>query len=304
MRLITNWNDFKTKIENFISQTTSIEQSYKNTTTQEEYDSLKSEFKEWQKNVVEYLSNAFDEQNNEFAQGIRYPHNSRYNIGNKQKDSKQLIKEKIEDLSSLRKSLDYYLKILEISDAIVRPDDIDLEERKNFTTDEILDLLLEKLFLLYDDSYHPVSSILSGNGIELKRHDEERQLAKTLENYGYVNLMNARYVNAQLTIEGKRYIENNLRKSVTDYEKIDKSQDELNQKIDEIIETLNKQNLGQEILFDELQELKDLYSKLNKKNWGQVLKGKLIDLGLAQVINKDVMEAIFKELTDQVLKLK
>ena len=62
--------------------------------------------------------------------------------------------------------------------------------------------------------------------------------------------------------------------------------------------------MGKNCFFNELQELKELYPKLNKKNWGQILKGKLIDLGLAQVINKDVMELIFKELTDQILRLK
>jgi len=304
MRLTKDWNNFEKGINSFIDEASLIEQSHKNSSNQEDYENLKEEFKTWQEKVIVFLSNSFDETNNQFAQGIRYPQTNRFNIGNRQKDSRELIKEKLEDLLNLKRSLSYYLRILNVSDAIISPDEINLEERKKYTTDEILDLLLQKLYVLYDESYHPVSSILEGNAIELKRHDEERELAKTLQSYGLVNLMNTRYVKAQLTVEGKRYVENNLKKEFTDYSKIDKSQEELNQKIDEIIETLNKQNLGQEILFEELQELKELYSKLNKKNWGQILKGKLIDLGLAQVINKEVMETIFKELTDQVLKLK
>jgi len=304
MKLIRNWTNFEEKIKEFIEQANSIERSHKTSNNQEDYEQLKADFKSWQNQVVEYLSNSFDEENNEFAQGIRYPETNRYNIGNQQKDIRQLIKEKKEDLVSLKRSLSYYLKILDISDAIVRDNQINIEERKNFDTDEILELLLEKLYKLYDDYYHPVSAILAGNGIELSRYDEERQLAKTLENYGYVKLMHSRSVSAQLTIEGKRYIEKKLKKQTTDYSRIDRSQEELNQKIDEIIDTLKQQNLGQEVLFEELQELKELYSKLNKKNWGQILKGKLVDLGLAQVIDIDVMEAIFKELTDQVLKLK
>lgn len=304
MRLTRKWNEFKNDVEGYIKQAITIEQSFLNSDNKENLNNLNEEYKKWQDSVVEYLSSSFDESNNDYAQSIKYPQNNRYNIGNTRKDVSQLIKQKLDDLSSLRKSLIYYLRVLNISDAIVRPDEIDLEERKNYSTDEILELILEKLYELYDDSYHPISNIISGNGIELKRFDEDRLLAKTLENYGYVNLMSARFVSAQLTLEGKRYIENRAKKEVTDYSKIDKSQDELNAKIDNIIETLNKQNLGQEILFEELEELKELYSKLNKKNWGQVLKGKLIDLGLAQVINKDVMESIFKELTDQLLRLK
>ena len=67
---------------------------------------------------------------------------------------------------------------------------------------------------------------------------------------------------------------------------------------------LIKQGFGQEILFNELQELKDLYPKLNKKNWGQILKGKLVDLGISQIINQEMAEMIFKGLTEQVLHLK
>ncbi len=304
MELQENWEDFEKAINNFKEKANTIVESHKNSSSEADYEKLKDEFKTWQNQVVEFFNTSFKEENNEFAHAIRYPQTNRYNIGNRQKDSRQLIKEKREDLSSLSKNLAYYLRILSISDAIVRPKEIDLEERKAFSTDEILELLLEKLYQLYDDYYHSVSVILSGNGISLSRHGEERELAKTLEDYGYVKLIHTKDVSAQLTIEGKRFVEKNLTKQTTDYSKIDKSQDELNQKIDEIIETLNKQNLGQEILFEELQELKELYSKLSKKNWGQILKGKLIDLGLAQVINKEVMETIFKELTDQVLKLK
>ena len=96
----------------------------------------------------------------------------------------------------------------------------------------------------------------------------------------------------------------NLGIQFTDYESITTSQKELNTKIEEIGETLKKQGFGQEILFEELQELKILYPKLNKKNWGQILKGKLIDLGLSEVINREVAANIFQELTDQVLRLK
>lgn len=97
---------------------------------------------------------------------------------------------------------------------------------------------------------------------------------------------------------------NSLKDGVTDYNQITESQNEINNKIDEIIAILEKQNFGQEILFNELQELKELYPKLSKKNWGQILKGKLIDLGFAQIINQEIAEKIFTELTNQVLRLK
>ncbi|MEQ8421609.1 MAG: hypothetical protein RIB64_16490 [Arenibacter algicola] len=94
------------------------------------------------------------------------------------------------------------------------------------------------------------------------------------------------------------------KKEIPDYSEIAKSQKELNKKIDEILIILEKQDFGQEILFNELQELKELYPKLSKKNWAQILKGKLIDLGIAQIINKENAEMIFSELTNQILRLK
>jgi len=200
--------------------------------------------------------------------------------------------------------LEYYLKILKVSDAIIKPDQINLEERANFTTDEILELLLEKLYVLYDDYYHSVIAILDGNGIELKRHGEERDLVNALESYGYVSLRPGREISAQLTLDGKIKVEEMRRAQPTDYSKINKTQDELLAQIVEIKDGLTELKHGQEVIFNELDDLGELYSKLSKKNWGEILKGKLIDLALAEVINKETMNAIFKELTDQVLRLK
>lgn len=303
MKLTRNWAQFKKQTSEFIENAKIVEQSHKSSINQEDYETLNTKYITWQEEVAEFLSDSFDDKNNEFVQGIRHPQTNRYHIGNPQKDSRQLIKEKLEDFSSLRKQLEYYVKILSTLDAIVRPDEINLEERRNYETDEILDLLMEKLYILYDDSYHPVSTILTGNGIQPKKHDEERQLAKTLEDWGYLNLVNSLHVNAQLTIEGKRYVEGKRRAQKTDYTKITETPDELNEKIDEIKEELRKLGIGQEILYEELDDLKELYPQLNKKNWGQILKGKLIDLGIAQIINKETMAEIFKELTKEVLRV-
>lgn len=303
MRLIPEIDDFEITIEKFVNQADTILETHKLDSEEEEYEVLSGEYKEWQSNVIFYLENAFDEASNQYAREIKFPETVRFSLGN-DKEAKQKIKEKLEDLSVLKRKLKYYIRLLKISDAIVRPEKINLEERKKFSTDEITELILEKLFELYDDSYHPVAAILQGNGIELKRHGEERELMSHLEDYGLIELLNAKDVLAKLTIQGRRHVENNQRKQVTNYDQISSSQDDLNRKIDEIIETLKMQNVGQEVLFEELQELKELYSKLGKKNWGQILKGKLIDLAVAQVINKEIMGDIFKELTNQVLLLK
>jgi len=108
----------------------------------------------------------------------------------------------------------------------------------------------------------------------------------------------------QLTAKGKIYVEKLEKKRPTDYSHIDKSKKELDRKIDEVKNELWKLGLGQEIIFEELEELKSLYTKVDKKTWGQVLKGKLIDLGLSELISTDTMNFIYKELTNEILRLK
>lgn len=304
MRLEKEWDLFKKNIENYILKVQELVLEYSKSKTQSEFDELEEKLKDIKSEIVEYLENSFNEKNNSYAHSLKYSNSNNFSFGNRQPHITELIKKKLDNGTNLWKTLEYYLRTLSISDAVIKPNKTNLDERKNFDTDEKLELILEKLNDLYDDSYHSIEMILEGNGIELGRYNEARELAKILENNGYINCIHTRTVTAQITLNGKRYIENKRKKVVTDYSKIDKSQEELNKKIDEIIDILKIQNFGQEVLFNEIDELKELYGKLGKKNWGQILKGKLVDLGLAQVINKETMEYIFKELTDQVLLLK
>lgn len=76
----------------------------------------------------------------------------------------------------------------------------------------------------------------------------------------------------------------------------------MNKKIDLVLSKVHELHLGQEVIFNEIEELKSLMS-LGKKNWKQVLKGKLVDLGLSKVIDTDTLEWIYNMLTDESFKL-
>jgi hypothetical protein len=302
MELKVNFNEFIKELDKLLSLGVEFNKK-SNFTNEDNIDELKKEINGWVKTVFDFLNKSFSPENNEFAISFHNSFKQRFNVGNQQKSFVQIKTELFEDLNERIKTLNYYKKILNISDVITKPKDIDLEKRKSFTTEEILDLILEKLYLLYDNTYHSIKMILKGNGIEIKRYGEEREYAKLLEEYGYVNLMHTRDVLAQLSTEGKIYVENKKKIEEIDYDKISNSKEEIHEKINEIIETLSKLGLGQEVLFEELEDLKDLYGKIDKKNWGQLLKGKLIDLGLSQVINMDTVNMIYKELTKQLLNL-
>jgi len=67
-------------------------------------------------------------------------------------------------------------------------------------------------------------------------------------------------------------------------------------RIDKIIEELEALSLGHEILYEELQDLKEQLSVLNKKNWFQLMKGKLIDASVTE-ISKEAIKFVYKGFT-------
>lgn len=304
MRLIISWNEFANQIKYFIEEAETLHSKHNQVSDEADLNKVKEEVKDWEKKCYKFLQESFTPNSNDFASGFYSVRTHRYTIpGGRVKDLNQVHKELFEDLDVKQKTLKYYLKTLKVYDAIIKPNEIDLEIRKNYSTEETLELLIDKLYELYDDYYYSVKDILEGNGIELKRWGEERELIKMLEIRGFVKVQSTRDVSAQLTTQGKMYVEEKRKIKSSDYSHVSGSQEEINTKIDTIISELEKLGLGQEILYEELEELKELYSKLDKKNWGQVLKGKLIDLGLSKVISSDTMKAIYSELTDQMLKL-
>ncbi|RXR33159.1 hypothetical protein EQG68_05870 [Flavobacterium piscinae] len=71
----------------------------------------------------------------------------------------------------------------------------------------------------------------------------------------------------------------------------------LHLKLNQIIEKLEKQGFGQQIIFDEIEELKNHFN-LGKKTWFQLLKGKLIDLTIENALEKTVVQEIYSNLSE------
>jgi hypothetical protein len=296
MILKVTWNEFENNIKEIIQKGNELicnfeEKEY------HELDEAKSELNQWKTNTCNYLIEAFGVQ--KYAIEFR---NTRINTPSFGVHTENFNNFKKEILSKIE-YLEYNTKIVSVGDLNVKPDKINIEQRKSFDTEETLNILLEKLYELYDDEYYPINSLLHGNGIELKRLHEDREYAELLKNLGFANITNDAEMYAQLTIEGKIYVENLKKSSNINYDKIDISQEEMNRKVDEVLHRFQKLDFGQEILHEEIEELKELYKTLNKKSWGQILKGKLIDLGYAQVINQEMATEIFKELTSQVHRI-
>lgn len=299
MKLSVEWNDFQETIHSLTEEANELCEII--IKSEEDFVQFDEKYNKWHEECKNYLITSFypnDVSGNEFSNEFINTYSPRYFIS-RNVDFQNKIKYKRDDIEAKTKLLAYFLRILSVSDAIVKPE----FKIENITTEETLELILFKLYDLYDNYFHSVDTILWGNGIKVQTHDESRELTKILEQYGYVEIRPSQKVLAKLTLKGKMYIEKKKKKSTSDYSKINDSQTAINDKIDEVIEHLNKLGLGQEIIFDELNDLKVLYGKLDKKNWGQLLKGKLVDLGLSQVVNIEILENIYNELTNEVLRL-
>ncbi len=71
----------------------------------------------------------------------------------------------------------------------------------------------------------------------------------------------------------------------------------LQSRLNEIIDKLEKQGLGQEIIYDEIESLKSHFN-LGKKNWFQLLKGKMIDLTIEKALEKTIVAGIYETLSN------
>ena len=71
----------------------------------------------------------------------------------------------------------------------------------------------------------------------------------------------------------------------------------LHTKLNDIIDKLEKQGLGQKIIYDEIESLKNHFN-LGKKNWFQLLRSKVVDLTVEKVLEKTAVAAIYETLSD------
>ncbi|WP_179354713.1 hypothetical protein [Winogradskyella vidalii] len=295
------WEEFIKEIDSLSKDGNSLLNS--NPRGKDEEKTFVNEYNLWREKIIEFLNKSFGE-NNEYTKEFKYAHKNKFKIQGQQNNSQINLREIKQDFRNDIRYIDYNKNILKVSDLITKPSQIDLTIRENYTSEDILELILEKLYDLYDDTTYEILPILEGNGIKLGKRREEFDYVKLLENNGYVRSNNiGQFADAQLTINGKLYIEEKRKKTEPNYQSISDDKETIELKIDELLKKLEKLGFGQQIIFDELDELKDLYSTLNKKNWGELVKGKIVDLGLSQAINEDMMKLIYEHITNDILRI-
>ncbi|MGY5353642.1 hypothetical protein [Wenyingzhuangia sp. IMCC45467] len=197
-------------------------------------------------------------------------------------------------INALQKTSDYF----SISDIIKK------QEKPEITSieDKII-FILQKLYQLFSsDNFYSISMIFDINEIEY-RDNEPIEIAENLKKRGY-GIEENDYKSKDLlkiSVKGAAYIERiNKQNSRI---KIKKKEHEINEKIDTVLSKLSELGYGQEIIFNEIEELRTLSKKLNKKTWSQLVKGKVMDLALSQAINKETATFVYETLVDSAFKL-
>lgn len=71
----------------------------------------------------------------------------------------------------------------------------------------------------------------------------------------------------------------------------------LHSKLNDIMDELRKLGLGQEIIFDEIESLKNHFN-LGKKTWFQLLKVKIVELTYEKVIDETIAKEIYSKLSE------
>ena len=186
--------------------------------------------------------------------------------------------------------------LVSVSDILVKPGRILEEKRSEFTISRKRLFMLEKLSCFKDEEYHDLNYICQANGVS----STEREIIDNIEelkNQGLVGTpgITAYRTCAAITTRGREYLEETSRSTAND--ETNDEVDILKSRLDEIIELLHRNNDGNEIIFEELMEMKE--AKLNAKNWQQLLKGKLIDLmrNKAAAFTADAAKDCFNHVT-------
>ncbi len=199
-------------------------------------------------------------------------------------------------IKEVKKTYDY----LSVSNIITNN-----ESPKLSTINEKIFFTLEKLYMLDNDHFYSISLIFDLNNIDY-REDETNEIAENLKKRGYGNKNSEWETNdfLKITVKGAAYVERKQKSSQAKTKTNEKRV--LNDKIDYVIDELKKLDeirFGQQIIFSEIEELRTDSKNLSKKSWGQLVKGKVLDLALKELISKKTAQFIYESLIDDKFSL-
>lgn len=133
-----------------------------------------------------------------------------------------------------------------------------------------------------------------------KRQTSELDFLKKKEQLNRSELTNIRSINSELQkqqIVFQDYTVEESDLSGNDEEYTLKELADLHSRIDDILSKLEKLGYGQEIIFDEIEELKSKSKKITKKDLKMMMIGKIVSFGVGTV-DTETASQIFETITD------
>ena len=133
-----------------------------------------------------------------------------------------------------------------------------------------------------------------------KRQNQELNFLKEKERINRSELSNIRNINHEILRQQSIFQDYQVPESEltdNDVEYSLKELTELHQRIDSVLERLDKLGFGQEIIFEEIEELKGKSKKISKKDLKMMLIGKIVSFGMGK-IDTDLAAQIFEEITN------
>lgn len=133
-----------------------------------------------------------------------------------------------------------------------------------------------------------------------KRQNQELNFLKEKEKINRSELSNIRNINHEIQRQQSIFQDYQVPESElteNDVEYSLKELTELHQRIDSVLERLDKLGFGQEIIFEEIEELKGKSKKISKKDLKMMLIGKIVSFGMGK-IDTDLAAQIFEEITN------
>ena len=300
LKLQENYSDFINYFSHFENEAKEIIINYKDNS-----EKLKSERENWENKIIDYIKKSINPEPKKLLERFKNSQNEQlemnYQIGFNTVKSKverdiyrkNQLRFKIKELSKLK-------GYLSITDSLKGTDENVILELNSIK--DKLDYILEKLFLVYGDEFYSIGTILELNNIEF-RDGETLEICENLDKKGYI-IREKQYSDkdlAKISIKGAEYIERKKKASSIKSKK--KGEESVNTKIDVLLKKLEELGYGQEIIFNEIDELRDLSKKLSKKSWSQLIKGKVVDLAISNLIDKNIATFIYESLVNDKFKL-
>ncbi|MDB4925525.1 hypothetical protein [Mucilaginibacter sp.] len=250
------WEQFRAELHQYVNKGNALKNQPVN--SDEEFTEIESKRLSWDRDGFEWLKNSF---NNEINPLVIELNNIAANNFTVHFSSPSLKDQLFQFAGRIQTKVNFLLlkeRLFSISDAIISPGLLQLNERAGMTLKQKQRFILEKLFDLYDDNFYPIEDILVGNGIKLNRNSEADELATTLKKSGHLEIRQflGQKVTAQLTAKGAMLIEESRQPVLENYDDIRFSAAELSKKIDDLKAGLDKLGLATKYYITKCRNLK------------------------------------------------